>query len=586
MNIRNKHYFKIISLAISAVFLFNSALYSSPILKDLLRVPVGQSFHRMRELLPADYTKVKQVQRYQNLGLKDPCFSAQLKDGRIVVTNQDNFLVITDLAKPGASVKLTNVKLNNVLDNPFGIIEREDGKIMVTNYGDSSLAIIDLAEPGASIKLTNSELNNVLNRPKGIIETKDGRIIATNWDNSLAIIDLTNRSASIKLTNDELNNILNNLRGIIETKDGKIIVANYGDSSIAIIYLAGPGASVKLTNGKLNNVLSNPFGIIERKDGKIMVTNYGDSSIAIIDLANPGASLKLTNNRLNNILGIPYGIIETKDGNIVVTDYGNESLAVIEFEDAQKNILQQFGMATSKAIESFPDVIPLQNIRTGEPFELRKIDGKKEYRLFIEGMEVAGSKFTFYETSSSIVIDDIFVQGHSNKSYKFTSQGIGLTILKYFYDYAGDKGKDLHIPHTRNYSLIRLCHYLSPKTYYFIDDRGKAKYFNEVDWLKDFGPIVISISDENRWIWDGKFLLEKGTEVMKHEIDPWIFPDKEGLADEIVVTNKDGKIDVRWKDPNKTDKIYFQVKLGKRIVRIVIPTGEIILPSEATRTGS
>ena len=72
----------------------------------------------------------------------------------------------------------------------------------------------------------------------------------------------------------------------------------------------------------------------------------------------------------------------------------------------------------------------------------------------------------------------------------------------------------MEISGTDNYGLIRLCYkYLSTKARYRIGD--EELYFEQVDWLRDFDPVEISIIKENGFEWCGQYLLEQNTDVMR-----------------------------------------------------------------------
>jgi hypothetical protein len=237
---------------------------------------------------------------------------------------------------------------------------------------------------------------------------------------------------------------------------------------------------------------------------------------------------------------------------------------------------------TYRFSEIFPKKIYLQNELTGENFELYRTSKKdakrKEYILRIGGKKIKGSEFIFSEFSDKIYIHNIYV-GYEN--YRYTSQGIGLTVLRYIARRCVNKGKNIEFSSTENYGLIRLCYkYLSAKTRYVVDN--KELYFGDVDWLRDFGPIEISIIKKNGFEWCGQFLIEKNTDIMKFlKVIPYDSPHLRKFAEEIVVTNREGMVKITWKDLNKIDlEIKFQISIPVLIQGIKIDVEDLMLDSK------
>jgi len=247
--------------------------------------------------------------------------------------------------------------------------------------------------------------------------------------------------------------------------------------------------------------------------------------------------------------------------------------------------------------ETFPDVIPLQNVKTGEMFELRRNRaGKNEYSVWIQGKKLEASKISFEVLPECLNIKRFYVGGAKGLTYKYTSQGIGLTILQYFAAYCRDNYKNLRISNTVNYGLIRLCSkYISRDVQYeFVSYNRDRKYkycrtFVEVDWLTAFGPISIDISDAQKWIWYGKFSLEGGNQELRYVQGSCAPSEADSFADRINVTHSNGEIVVKWEDSKRAnERVPFNVRL-QQSVNIIVPVDKLLVGVEEigkVKTGS
>lgn len=228
-------------------------------------------------------------------------------------------------------------------------------------------------------------------------------------------------------------------------------------------------------------------------------------------------------------------------------------------------------------MQVLPEIIRLKNLLTGEDFELSLVGSKKkgsegEYMLWLGGVLIEDSNFIFYESERRILVRNIFV---GKQSYKHTSKGIGLTILRYLAAYAKAKGKELRIGQTNNYGLMRLCYrYISPKAKYRIGN--KYKYFGDVDWLRQYGPVVINIGGIGKNVlWGGRFSMGRRGNEMKY-VKGSCYPEKMAfIADDIRVTNKQGEVEVAWKESSKKEE--FQVRLAKYLDHISIAADDLLI---------
>lgn len=244
-----------------------------------------------------------------------------------------------------------------------------------------------------------------------------------------------------------------------------------------------------------------------------------------------------------------------------------------KFSSARRNLLETLvseketitlPLASNQGAGGFVETIRLKNIITGEPLELRKVKSEEghKYRLWENGQGLKATNLLFYDKDDVIDVANIFVGGfYKEGGYAYTSRGIGKTVLKYLKHYALGESKGIIVTNTKNYGLIRLCSkYLSSKAIYRVN--GAEKYFEQVDWLEELGPITIEISDKEKLIWSGRFNKDKSSDIMgllKEEC----YDDKaKDFAEKIIVINNNSRVELQWKDSYKPNtEIYFQVEL-------------------------
>ncbi|MBU3959014.1 MAG: hypothetical protein KKE91_04050, partial [Candidatus Omnitrophica bacterium] len=208
--------------------------------------------------------------------------------------------------------------------------------------------------------------------------------------------------------------------------------------------------------------------------------------------------------------------------------------------------------------------ISFKNIRTGKPFELRRVletkKGAALYHLWIDGKELKDSEFRFFEDADYVVIKVFRIGWYS---FRETFQGIGITILRFLADYAKERKKDIKILDVSNYALLKLCYeYISPKAQYKV--HNQVNTFDKINWLKDFGPVEIRISYP--FSVKLRFKLIDGKDELEYTPSKSFISEdrkKEDLfANSIEVTNKNGKIIVGWRESSKSrEPIYYQIYL-------------------------
>jgi len=236
-------------------------------------------------------------------------------------------------------------------------------------------------------------------------------------------------------------------------------------------------------------------------------------------------------------------------------------------------------LASGQGTEGFVETIRLQNVVTGEPFELHKVKSREwhRYNLWENGQGLKNTNFFFHERDDAICVIVIFVGGFCNKgSYELTSRGIGRTVLEYIKHYALGKNKDIIVTKTKNYGLIRLCSkYLSSKAIYRVN--GEDKNFEEVNWLEELGAVTIEISDKEKLIWSGKFGKDGtsgGMKLLEYKCNDVKAKD---FAENIIVIDNNGVVELQWKDSYKPNtEIYFQVELAVELPWIKISVEDLV----------
>ncbi|MEW6101856.1 MAG: alpha/beta fold hydrolase, partial [Candidatus Omnitrophota bacterium] len=236
--------------------------------------------------------------------------------------------------------------------------------------------------------------------------------------------------------------------------------------------------------------------------------------------------------------------------------------------------------AESQKVNELQDVITLFNTKNGASFELRGYKGwKGYYEVWIDNRLIKDSWICIEETDNTVKISQFYLGlNEYAEGYKYTSQGLGQAILEYLVSYGRNRGKRLlTITHTHNYGLMRMCYkYINKQTKYGFEDSSKEEnkeaYFQDVDWLRDFGSFDIFVSEIGQATFrlgeDNKTICEPGS----------VKPDaKEDFFRDIRVTNESGRIYVRFTDGRENQGIYYQVGIPEP-VDICIPIPAVSSP--------
>ncbi|MFC1809059.1 hypothetical protein ACFL3D_02910 [Candidatus Omnitrophota bacterium] len=278
------------------------------------------------------------------------------------------------------------------------------------------------------------------------------------------------------------------------------------------------------------------------------------------------------------------------------------------YKNGKYTILRETRQLPIPRAKEWPDVISLPNLPSGEQCEL-VLDYIEEnefydqetlevgvikkgvectYKVCVNGAIIDASSIRFYDCQGVLTISNIYVY-IDIMQYEHLNKGIGKNILLHLARHAHETGKSFVVESTQNYRLMNLIdRHISRFARYRIKKIGapepniiSGQSFTSFDWFDE--PILVNVrffdTHTNKIkSWEGRFSFEQGTDELYYDPDPKIlvFFRDDDFAQEIVVTYSEKKINVQWRDPNRTDEYKTQIFITMRnILRIEVPWEDI-----------
>jgi len=301
-------------------------------------------FEDVEPELPKDYTKIKPMDRFEKLNLRQPALCTLRSDGTLAIVDVADKAVL--IINPITGEEVKKIKLVGLIF-PVGIAE-VGGNLAISDMQYSTISIIDPETEEEIKKISHPELY----RP-GDMLVLEGNLVIVNGDGSLIIINPETEEMIEKLEHLGLNN-----PGAITAIDGKLAIENFGDCSVIIVdpnrgeVVEKIDYAVKVAEGDVYRTIKLGLAAI---DGMLAIANEDDNSISIRDPVTWREVARLENIELEGLTDMVV-----MDDKLVISRYmsGNNSVTVIEFEDVSPELPKDY--TRIKSIEHFGQAVSFE----------------------------------------------------------------------------------------------------------------------------------------------------------------------------------------------------------------------------------
>ncbi len=312
-------------------------------------------------------------------GFNNPFGVAEQSDGKILVTDSNNS-AIKRMNTDGTSIGI----LGSGFSFPRGASIQTDGKILVADTGSGTIKRMDA--DGTSIEILGSGFS----LPSGVAVQSDGKILVADTNNN-AIKRMNADGTNIEILGSGFNQPFT----VAVQTDGKILVTDTANSSIKRMNADGTGIET------LGSGFSFPRGVSVQTNGKILVADNGNSLIKRMNADGTGLEI------LGSGFSFPIGVAEQSNGKILVADSDNNAIKRI----TEAYTSNRVAVTVEQQVTVVPTTIYPTQIYTG---------GNKD----LTALQVTGTSIQWYAAStggSALPATTLLVDGTTY----YASQTIG-----------------------------------------------------------------------------------------------------------------------------------------------------------------